>query len=152
VVVVCMYVFGMLNFRVECDRRILPAFVVVLFIFRVLCTKCRIIDNYESLELCGPYLRNETLYYNPSSHSEELIRTLFGILYPVLSSDCASNLLALVCRNWFRECREVPTDSAVGSVMMPMPSLIVREVEVITPQKPSDNSHFLCARAVPIGM
>ncbi len=64
------------------------------------------------------------------------------MIKPAMSPDCVSNLLAFACRTWFRECREVSPDSAVGSVMLP--SLMVRETEVISPSNPSDNSLTLC--------
>ena len=102
--------------------------------FLIPCAKCRTFDNFKSLEACGPYLSNETVYYKPSVFSEQNINTVFGLIKSAMSPDCFSNLLAFGCRTWFRECREVSTDSAVGSVMLP--SLMVREAEVITPTKP----------------
>jgi hypothetical protein len=65
--------------------------------------------------------------------SETKINGVLNTIKSALSPDCFSNLLAFGCRTWFRECREVSTDSAVGSVMLP--SLMVREAEVITPTK-----------------
>ncbi len=126
-------------------------YLLVLFcIFLILCAKCRTFDNFKHLEACGPYLNNETAYYKPSVYNEEKINVLFGVMKSAMSPDCVSNLLAFGCRTWFRECREVSTDSSVGSVMLP--SLMVREAEVITPQNPSNNSRYALLMAVPIGM
>jgi hypothetical protein len=111
-------------------------------VFLMRCAKCRTVDDFESLELCGPYLSNETVYYKPSYYSEDKINAVLGMIKPAISPNCTSNLFAFACRTWFRECREVSTNSAVGSVMLP--SLMVRETEVITPQTPSDNSLTLC--------
>jgi hypothetical protein len=107
-------------------------------IFLIPCAKCRTFDHFKSLEACGPYLSNETVYYKPSLYNEKKINAVLIAIKPAVSPDCFSNLLAFGCRTWFRECREVSTDSALGSVMLP--SLMVREAEVITPQNPSENS------------
>ena len=119
------------------SHRHLPA-TFVWHISDTLCTQCRTFDNFKSLEVCRPYLSNETVYYKPTMSSETKIEAVLGAIKPSISPDCFSNLLAFACRTWFRECREVFTDSAVGSVMLP--SLMVRETEVIAPQTPSDNS------------
>ncbi len=121
----------------------LPASFFVWHISDILCTQCRTFDNFKSLKACGPYLSNETVYYMPAMLSEKKINDLFATIESAISPNCFSNLLAFGCRTWFRECREVSTDSAVGSVMLP--SLMVREAQVITPQNPSDNSLTLCS-------
>jgi hypothetical protein len=113
------------------------------------CAKCHTFDHFKSLEACGPYLSNETVYYKPSLFSEKKINGVLNTIKAAISPDCFSNLLAFGCRTWFRECQEVFTDSAVGSLMLP--SLMVREAEVIT-HKISATTHLLSAHAVPIGM
>jgi hypothetical protein len=114
-----------------------------LHISDTLHTKCRTFDNFKYLKACGPYLSNETVHYKPSLYSEEKILGVIDAIKSAMSPNCSSNLLAFACRTWFRECREVSTDSVLGSVMLP--SLMVREAEVITSQNPSDNSLTLCS-------
>ncbi len=103
---------------------LLPASFVLFCIFLIPCAKCRTFDNFKYLEACGPYLSNETMYYKPSVYSEEKIIGVIGAIGSAMSPNCSSNLLAFGCRTWFRECREVSTDSVLGSVMLP--SLMVR--------------------------
>jgi hypothetical protein len=107
---------------------------ILMHILSDTCTQCRPIAYYESLEehICGPYLSNKTLYYNPNTwQSDYEVKNALAILQPVLSSHCLSNLVLLACQARFRECREVSHDSAWGSVMLP--SLMVREARVIHP-------------------
>ncbi len=106
-------------------------------------TKCRTIDNFESLHTCKPYLNNETLYYNPYADNDFRIKAAMAPLQPGLSKDCTSNLFWLLCRSWFRECRKA-RDGSSGLKSVVLPSLMVREAAVITPQKPSRDSLTLC--------
>jgi hypothetical protein len=118
-------------------------YLLLLFgIFLIHCAKCRTFDHFKSLKVCGPYLSNATVYYKPTMFSEFIMNAALEMIKPAISPDCFSNVLAFACRRWFKECREVITDSAVGSVMLP--SLMVREAEVITPKNLSDKSLTLC--------
>ncbi len=95
-------------------------------------TKCRVIDDVEPMETCGPYVSREKLYYLPFKEVRREARTvdlylneILKVMRPALSSDCSANLLSLLCRTWFRECQEVPHDT-LGSTMLP--SLMVRSM------------------------
>jgi hypothetical protein len=107
------------------------------------CNDCQAMDDFTSLGVCRPYLRNETLYYKASDHLDQLlvpINVVFDMLRPFLSNDCTSNFLAWACRSWYRECKLVVThDSALGSVIVP--SLMVCEAENHEPTKSTPASH-----------
>jgi hypothetical protein len=92
--------------------------------------KCRMIDDYDSMLVCGPYLSNTTAYYQPSSEFDKQLDLLKGLFMAQLSPDCFSNLLAYACRSMFKECRKVVHDSALKSVILP--SLMVRTARVAT--------------------
>jgi hypothetical protein len=100
-------------------------------------TKCRTIDKFEGLHTCKPYLNNQTLYFNPYPENDFRVKSAMALLQPGLSEDCASNLFSLFCRSWFRECGEA---RGSGLEKVVLPSLMVREAGVITPQKPNHNS------------
>ncbi len=127
----------LLNVELWCRCAFLFFYLLVFFHSGCLYTKCRTIDNYESLHTCKPYLDNETLYFNPNPENDFRIKSVMALLQPGLSKACASNLFALFCRSWFQECRKA-RGSTLESVVLP--SLMVREAGVITPHKSSHNS------------
>ena len=90
--------------------------------------KCRIIDDYDSVLVCGPYLSNTTAYYQPNVEFDKQLAFLKGLFMAQLSPDCFSNLVSHACRSMFKECQKVAHDSALKSVMLP--SLMVRAARV----------------------
>jgi hypothetical protein len=108
--------------------RLITVVFVMLMLHILMHAKCRMIDDYDSMLACGPYLSNTTAYYLPNSEFDKVLHLLKALFLAQLSPDCFSNILSYACRSMFKECRRVAHDSALKSVMLP--SLMVRAARV----------------------
>ena len=114
--------------------------VFVMLMLHILThAKCRMIDDYDSMLVCGPYLSNTTAYYQPNVEFDKQLAFLKGLFMAQLSPDCFSNLMSYACRSMFKECQKVAHDSALKSVMLP--SLMVRAARVRSQTIISFDSH-----------
>jgi hypothetical protein len=106
--------------------------------FEVTCHyQCRRFPKFDEsyLQTCHRYLDNSTYYYladtpfidnahGPSGFS--LVTQIATVIKNVLNPTCTSNIMSLVCRTWFRECKQVQDQSSSSSNQIRLPSLMCR--------------------------
>jgi hypothetical protein len=94
--------------------------------------QCRRFATFDSayLETCHPFLDNNTHYYLADTpHLDKtngqfgfsLVTQMADIVKNAMRPSCASNVMAIVCRSWFKECVQVvdASDAARGEIKLP---------------------------------
>ena len=83
----------------------------------------------KNLEVCFPFLSNTSTYYlldspDLDTYPHSYVAGMADLMKTVLNAECLSNVLAVVCHSWFRECREV--SKPTGDEKTWVPSLLCR--------------------------
>jgi hypothetical protein len=104
--------------------------------FEVTCHyQCRRFPKFDEsyLQTCHPYLDNNTYYYLADTPFIDNVNGPFGFslltqmanaVKSGLNPTCTSNIMSLVCRTWFRECKQVQDQSSSSSDQIRLPSLM----------------------------